>query len=384
MKNPYESLGVSKSASADEIKSAYRKLAKQYHPDQNPGDKEAEAKFKEISVAYGILSDPAQKSNYDRFGSAEGFGGMGGGGADGFDFGGFDFGNINDIFGSFFGGGGGGFGDIFGGGGGQRQRANRGNNIQVNLNLSFKEACLGVKKVVTFSRFDKCKDCNGTGARNGTAVETCSYCNGRGEVKQTTRLGRFGMMENVVPCSACNATGKMIKEKCGSCSGKGAVKRTINYEVSVPAGIADGQILNISGEGDAAQGVDGISGNLLVGVRVAAHPLLVREDYDLYLELPITFTQAILGDKVRIPAIEGTTDITIPPNTQSGVIIRLKGKGVKRLRSMGSGDLVVRIFVEVPSKLDRSVINEIRKLDNSIPARDYAKQNNFRDKMGKL
>ncbi|MCL2846761.1 MAG: molecular chaperone DnaJ [Firmicutes bacterium] len=380
-KNPYETLGVAKTATPDEIKSAYRKLAKKYHPDQNPGDKNAEAKFKEISVAYEVLSDPQKRSNFDKFGSAEG--GMGGmGGFGGGDFGGFDFGSMGDIFSSFFDGG---IGDLFGGGGRRgTQRNHRGNDIQVNVTLSFTEAALGAKKSVTFTRFEKCHDCNGSGAKNGTAVDTCSYCNGAGRVKQTSRIGRFGVMENVVPCSACNGTGKVIRDKCPTCSGKGANKKTINYEVNIPAGIADGQILNISGEGDAATGGDGVSGNLLIGVRVASHPILVRDDFDLRLELPISFTQAILGDQIRIPGIEGEIDFTIPPYTQSGAVHRLKGKGIKKLQAIGTGDLIVKIIVETPTKLDRHAVAAIKSLDRDIGDREYPKRTAFRDKMKKM
>jgi len=384
-KNPYETLGVSKSATPDEIKSAYRKLAKQYHPDQNPGNKEAESKFKEISGAYEILSDAGKRSNYDRFGSADGMGGFGGGGPGGFS--GFQdfssaFSGMGDIFGSMFGEDG--IGGMFGGGGRGRQRANRGNDIQLNINISFYEAAMGCTKTVTFSRFEKCHDCNGTGARNGTAVDVCSYCNGQGNVRQQTRLGRFGVMENIVPCSACNASGRVIRDKCSKCSGKGAAKKTVNYEINVPAGIADGQILNVPSEGDAALGSEGISGSLLIGVRVASHPILVRNEYDLHLELPITFTQAILGDKVKIPSIEGLIDFTIPAYTQNGTIHRLKGKGIKRLRNVGSGDLIVKIFVEIPDKIDKRLQEYIRTLDGGIDAKEYKKKNSYSDKMKRM
>jgi len=373
--NPYDTLGISKTASPDEIKSAYRKLAKQYHPDQHPGDKSAEAKFKEISAAYEVLSDPQKKSNYDKFGSAEGFAGGGGGGFggfEGFDFGGGGFGGFSDIFNNIFEGG---FGDFMGGG--RRQRSNRGGDITISMNLSFVESCLGVTKTVSFSRFEKCNDCNGSGAKHGTSTTTCSYCNGQGRVRQTQRLGRFGVMENVVPCSACNASGQIIKEKCGGCSGKGNTKRNVSYEVNVPAGIADGQILNIAGEGDAPNGVDGISGSLLIKIRVGAHPLLVREDFDLYLELPISFTQAILGDKVEIPTIDGRIEFTIPPYTQNGYTQRLRGKGVKKLRGVGSGDLIVKVIVEMPKSLDKKQLDLIKNLNADVNHKMYEKRQKY-------
>jgi len=251
--------------------------------------------------------------------------------------------------------------------------------------LSFKESCLGVKKVISFSRFEKCADCGGTGAKGGSNYTTCSHCKGSGRIRQRQSLGSFGVIENVVPCSACNATGRIIKEKCNPCAGKGAIKRNVDFEVNVPAGISDGQTLNISGEGDAPTGVaDGISGNLLIAIRVTPHPLLVRDEFDLYLELPITFTQAMLGDKIEIPTIDGTNILTIQEGTQSGTIHRLKGKGIKRLRGIGSGDLIVKIIVEVPKRLDRKQLDMLRVLDQLIPAGEYSKHKTYKEKMEKL
>ena len=387
--NPYEALGISKTASADEIKSAYRRLAKQYHPDQNPDNKEAESKFKEINSAYEVLSDEKKRKNFDQFGSADGpmgggFGGRGGaGGFGGFDFSSFGGGGFEDIFGSMFGGGGG-FGDIFGGGN-RRRRTAQGNDINISLTLSFAESCLGCSKTVTFSRFEKCSGCNGTGARNGSDFTTCSHCNGTGKVKQQSRIGAFGIIENVVPCSACNATGKIITNKCSTCGGKGAAKRTVDFDVNVPAGIHDGQTLNISGEGDAPVGAtEGISGNLMIGIKVIPHSLLIRDEFDLFLELPISFTQAILGDKIQIPTVEGTTLLTIPAGTQSGTIHRLKGKGVKKLRQIGSGDLIVKVIVELPKNIDKKQTEFIRTLDASISQHEYVKRKVYKDKMSRL
>ena len=380
-KNPYETLGVSKSASDAEIKSAYRKLARQYHPDMNPNDKMAEAKFKEVSGAYDILSDPQKKANFDRFGSADGMGGGAGG------FGGFGgaggFGGFSDIFENFFGGGGGGFGDMFGGGGAQR-RTSRGSDINIKLDLTFAEAANGVSKQVTFSRFDKCGECNSTGAKNGTAVERCKDCNGQGRVKQTQRLGGFGYIENVVPCSTCNASGKVIRDKCNGCSGRGSIKRTVNYTINVPAGIADGQILNISGEGDAPQGGEGLSGNLMVNIRVANHPLLRRDNFDLHLDLPITFIQAIMGDTVHVPTVGGMIKFKIPAGTQNGDIHKERGKGIKKLRSPGNGDLVITIFVEMPSKLDKKTMELIRHLESEMTGNEFKEVKKYGDKMLKI
>jgi len=386
-KNPYESLGVSKTATEADIKSAYRKMAKKYHPDQNPGDKAAEAKFKEVNSAYEVLSDPGKKANYDRFGSADGpqFRGRPGGGAGGFgNMGGmqFDFGDLGDlgdfIFNSF----GGNFGgDMFGGARAGRGKM-RGSDIHATVPLSFKESCLGCQKTVTYSRMERCSDCNGTGARGGTDVESCSYCAGSGRVRNRG----FGGLSMVTPCSACNGSGKQIKNKCGGCGGKGAVKRTVSYQVDIPAGIADGQTLNIAGEGDCAMsgGPDGMSGALMLNVRVTPHSLFVREDFDLYLDLPITFTQAILGCTVKIPTVDGTMDLVIAPYTQNGTRHILRGKGVKRLRQIGSGDLIVKIFVEIPKNLDRRAVDAVKAMSAAQNDGDFPKRRNYRERLEKL
>lgn len=386
MKNPYESLGVSKSATLDEIKLAYRKLAKKYHPDLNPNDKVAEEKMKEINAAYEVLGDEKKRANFDRFGSAENAGGSGfsGGFGGGNPFAG--MGGFSDIFESMFGGGG--FSGMGSSGFGEtrtRKRAVQGGDVRLSMSLSFEESCLGVKKTVSYSRFEKCTDCGGTGAKGGSNFTQCEHCGGSGSVRQQQRLGGFGVIENVVPCSACNATGRIIKEKCSPCAGKGAIKRQVNFEVNVPAGIADGQTLNISGEGDAPLGVaEGISGNLLITIRVNPHSLLVRDEFDLYLELPISFTQAMLGDKIQIPTVDGTTLLTVHDGTQSGTIHRLKGKGVKRLRGIGSGDLIVKIIVEVPKRLDRKQTEMLRVLDQIIPTSEYPKRKAYKEKIDKL
>jgi len=375
-KNLYDILGVQKSASADELKSAYRKLAIKYHPDKNPGDKEAESKFKEVSAAYDVLSDAGKRSNYDKYGSPDGpqFGGGGRGYGGGF--GGMEF-DLSDIMDQMFGGGFGGFG----GGGGRRSRHTmRGGDIHTSLVLTFDESCLGVKKRVTFTRMEKCGDCKGTGARDERDVQTCSYCNGSGRVRQG---GGFGL-SMISPCSACNATGKVIKSKCAKCGGKGAVKKTVEYELNIPAGIADGQTINVEGEGDCAinGGPDGMAGALLVSVRVTPHALLVRDGFDLHLDLPITFTQAILGDKVRIPIVGGDyLDLVIPSYTQNGARHILRNRGVKRLRQSGSGDLIVKIFVEVPNRMDKRTLEVIKNLDVAIDKGDYQRRKKYLDKV---
>jgi molecular chaperone DnaJ len=384
-KDLYESLGVSKTASADEIKSAYRKLAIKYHPDKNPNDKEAEAKFKEVSAAYDTLSDPQKRASYDKFGSAGAAGGNPFGGANPFGggFGGFssagmdfDLGDIGDFIFSQFGGS---FGGDFGG---KSRRSMRGSDINTSIHLSFQEACLGVKKNITFSRMEKCGSCNGTGARDGNSVETCSYCGGTGRV----RTRGFGGIQMVSPCSACNGTGKVIKNKCDKCNGKGVVKKQVEYTVNIPAGIADGQTLNIEGEGDCAinNSADGMRGNLMVAIRVAPHPILVRDGYDLHIDLPISFTQAILGCKVTIPTVEGFAEVTVAPYTQSGTRIVLRGKGVKHLRAIGSGDLIVKVFVEMPSRLDKRALDTVRALNATIEKDLYQKTDIYAEKIDKL
>ena len=385
-KDFYDCLGVSKTASADEIKSAYRKLAKQYHPDANPNNKEAEAKFKEINAAYETLSDTQKRANYDRFGSSGMGGGMGGNPFGGAGFNGNPFAggasfnmngmniNLDDILNDFMG------GFDFGGGGGARSKM-RGGDIVSSVFLSFKEACLGVKKNIQFTRMEKCSVCNGSGAKSASDVEICKYCGGSGRVRHNA-----GFMSTISPCSACNGTGKTIKHKCDNCRGVGAVKKTVSYDVDIPAGIADGQTLNMAGEGDCAigAGADGMSGNLLVNVRVGAHPILVRDGFDLHLELPISFTEAILGKKVTIPTIDGTTEFNVPPYTQNGSRHTLHGKGVKRLRQMGHGDLIIKILVEMPDKMDKRQIEAIRALDESVDKKEYNKRRSYLDKLGKL
>ena len=378
MTNPYETLGVSKTASADEIKSAYRRLAKKYHPDVNPNNKEAEEKFKEVNAAYEILSDPKKKANFDRFGSADGpsfGGGAGGAGFGGFDFSG--FGGFSDIFENIFDQGG--IDSIFGGRR-ARARANRGTDIVIDCDISFEESCNGTSKNIIFNRNERCPDCHGTGARDDNSLQTCSYCHGAGQVKQAQRLGGL-VIENTTTCPVCHGTGKIIIDKCRTCAGKGSFKKQVSSVVNIPAGIDDGQTLTITGEGNMAEGPAGISGDLQIRIHVAKHPILMREDFDLYMELPITFTQAILGTKVKIPVIGGYMDLEIPPNTQNGTLRRIRGKGVKRLRSVGTGDLVVKIFVEMPKTIDKRTAQLLEALDTDIRADSYKKVASYRSKV---
>jgi molecular chaperone DnaJ len=325
-------------------------------------------------LAYEILSDEKKKANFDKFGSADGPQGFGGGGFGGFDFGGFS--GFGDIFENLFEGG----GFSFGGMSGRHRQTVKGEDIILDVTVSFEESCNGASKKVMFNRNEKCRVCNGTGAKDGSSFTQCSYCHGAGRVKQTQRLGAFGVMENVVPCSVCGGTGKVITEKCHDCNGKGTVKKQVAYEVNVPAGIDNNQTLTITGEGNAATG-GGISGDLHIRIRVIPHPILLREDFDLYMELPITFTEAILGVKVKIPVIGGTTVLDITPNTQNGTVHRLRGKGVKKLRSVGAGDLIVKVFVEVPKAVDKKVAQLLNALNSDIKIDAYKKVASYRERV---
>lgn len=370
-KDYYSILGVDKSASADEIKSAYRRLAKKYHPDINPSE-EAANKFKEINEAYEVLGDDKKRANYDQYGSADGpqFGGAGGAGG----------------FGDFFSGGSGGFSDIFsdifsafGGGGAQSQRVmEKGDDIFVNIVLSFEEACFGVEKNITFNKIEKCPDCKGTGAKNGKEFTVCPDCKGTGRVRfqQNTM---FGTTIREAGCTKCNATGKIIKEKCSTCNGKGYSKISKTVKVKVPAGIDDGQTIRMRGEGNAPVR-DGINGDLNIHVSVSPHKVLVRKGNDIYLDLYIPFTKALLGTKIEIPTLKGPYVLTIPELTPSGTVMRLKNKGVKVLNRDAYGDMLVSIKAEPPKSMDRATKKAIEELDGKIDEKSYTKYQNFLSK----
>ena len=365
-KDYYSILGVDKTASDDEIKSAYRRLAKKYHPDLNKTE-EAANKFKEINEAYEVLGDSKKRANYDQFGSADGnpFGAGGTGGG----------------FGDFFGGGGG-FSDIFsdifsafGGGGTSSRVQERGQDINIELNLSFEEACFGVEKNITLSKLEKCATCNGTGAKNGREFTTCPECRGTGRVRiqQNTM---FGTTIRETGCPKCNATGKIIKEKCPDCSGKGYNRATKTIKVKVPAGIDDGQTLRMRGEGNAPTR-EGINGDLNIRINVLPHKVLVRKGNDILLDLYIPFTTALLGGKVEIPTLKGKYVLTIPELTASGTVMRLKNKGVKALNRDYYGDMLVTIKSEVPRNLDKVTKSKIEELAKNIGENAYPKYTNF-------
>ena len=344
----YEVLGVSKGASDDEIKKAYRKLAKKYHPDMNPGDKEAEAKFKEVNEAYSILSDSEKRARYDQFGHAGvdpnyGAGGPGGG------FGGFDMGDIDlgDIFGSFFGGGFGGFG---GSTSSRRNGPQKGESLRASLTISFEEAAFGCEKEINLTRTEQCEACHGSGAEPGTTAETCPDCRGTGVVRVQQRTGGFAF-SSTAPCTRCRGTGKIIHTPCKACGGNGSVKKTKRVTVSIPAGIDEGQAVSLRGQGNAGKN-GGPSGDLIVGIHIRPHPQFQRDGTTVLYEQPVTFYQAVMGAELEIPTIDGKVKYNLPAGTQTGTTFRLRGKGIPELRGRGRGDQYVTIRIQVPTSLN--------------------------------
>jgi len=375
----YEVLGVAKSATEDEIKKAYRRLAKKYHPDLNPGDKEAETKFKEVGEAYEILSDQEKRSRYDQFGFAgvdPSYGAGAGGGFSGF--GGFEEMDLGDLFGSFFGGG-------FGGGfGGSTRTRNpngpiRGNDVEMQLGLTFIEAALGCKKDVTVQHLETCAECSGSGAAKGTAAETCARCGGTGQIRTTERT-MLGVMQVQKTCPDCGGRGKVIKTPCTHCNGKGRVRKKKKLTVTVPTGIDHGQTFTLRGQGDA--GVNGgPAGDVLVTVSVAKDPVFERDGYDVWCDIPITYSQAALGDEITVPTIEGKVKYNIPEGTQPGTVFRLKGRGVPHISGRGKGDQFVRISVEVPCGLNQKQKEALKNFDSMLADRNYEKRRSFFDRL---
>ncbi len=348
----YEVLGVDRNADAATIKKAYRQLAKKYHPDMNPGDKEAEQKFKEAAEAYSVLSDDNKRRQYDQFGHAAFE--QGGGGAGGFDFNGADMG---DIFGDIF-------GDLFGGG--SRRRASngpmKGANLRASVRITFEEAVFGCEKELELSLKDECTNCHGTGAKPGTSPETCPKCGGRGQVVMTQQ-SLFGMVQNVTTCPDCGGTGKIIKEKCTSCGGSGYTSSRKKIKVSIPAGIDNGQCVRIAGKGEPGTN-GGPRGDLLVEVVVQRHPIFQRQDMNIYSTAPMSFAQATLGGDVRISTIDGDVMYNVKPGTQTDTRIRLKGKGVPSLRNKSvRGDHYVTLVVQVPTKLNNEAKEALKAFD---------------------
>ena len=362
----YEVLGVAKSATDDEIKRAYRGLAKKYHPDMNPGDKEAEAKFKEANEAYDVLSDKDKRAKYDQFGHAAFDPSMGGGagygGFGGFSGGDFDFG---DIFSSFF-----------GGGGSSRSRRNMpidGDDVATRITIDFEEAAFGCKKEVTFARVEACAECGGSGAEKGTKPETCSTCRGTGSVtvRQQTMLG---YMQTQRPCQECRGTGKIIKNPCKNCNGKGFVKVNKKLEVSIPAGIDNMQRIVLRGQGSAGRN-GGDNGDLIIEVRVKKHDIFTRDGNNLYCDVPITFTEAALGAEIGIPILGGKPErYEIPPETQSGTSFTLKGKGIPDINSKRRGDLIITVLVETPKNLNSEQKKLLRQFAESLGEKNSARK----------
>lgn len=350
----YEVLGVDRSADDATIKKAYRQLAKKYHPDANPGDKEAEAKFKEASEAYAVLSDSEKRRQYDQFGHAAFDGGAGGAGAGGFDFSGMDFGDMfGDIFGDFF------------GGGSRRGASNgpmKGANLRTSVRITFEEAVFGCEKEIDMVLKDECTTCGGTGAKPGTSPETCTKCGGKGKVV-FSQQSLFGMVQNVQTCPECNGSGKIIKDRCTSCRGTGYTSSRKKIKVSIPAGIDNGQSVRIREKGEP--GVNGgPRGDLLVEVIVSSHPIFQRQDMNIFSTAPISFAQAALGGDVRIKTVDGDVLYTVKPGTQTDTKVRLRGKGVPSLRNKAiRGDHYVTLVVQVPAKLNEEAKEALRRFD---------------------
>ena len=384
----YEVLGVDRGADEATLKKAYRKLAKKYHPDINPGDKEAEKKFKEATEAYGILSDPEKRKMYDQYGHAafENGGGAGAGGFGGF--GGFDFSgqDMGDIFGDIF-------GDLFGGGR-RSGRANngpmKGANLRAVIHITFQEAVFGCEKELEVNLKDPCKSCNGTGAKPGTSPVTCPKCQGKGQIVYTQQ-SMFGMMQNVTVCPDCQGTGKIIKEKCPDCRGTGYTSSRKKIQVSIPAGIDNGQSVRIREKGEpGANG--GPRGDLLVEVNVSRHPIFQRQDMHIFSTVPISFAQAALGGDVRVPTVDGDVIYTVKPGTKTDTKVRLKGKGVPSLRNAQvRGDHYVTLVIQTPEKLSAEAKEALRKFDllagntlnqeTSEDGKGKGKKKGFMDKM---
>lgn len=369
----YEVLGLQKGASDNDIKKAFRKMAMKYHPDKNPGDKVAEEKFKEINEAYAVLSDPEKKEKYDRFGHAgvdpnSGFGGGAGG------FGGFDgFEDIFDMFGGAFG----------GFGGGSRGRRNngprKGSDLQKAVTITFEEAAFGTKKEIRLNKYVKCKTCGGSGAAPGTSKKSCPKCGGTGEIRtaQRTPLGTF---QSVSPCPDCNGTGEINETPCPDCGGSGKTRDNVTISVNIPAGVDNDSVIPIKGQGEP--GVNGgPDGDLYIVINVEPHKIFERRGQDLWLEIPITFDQAALGDDIIVPTLEGKVSYKVPSGTQPDTIFRLKGKGIKSVRGNRKGDLYVKVNLEVPTKLNSKQKKAISAMAEKVTGECYQKKSSFLDSL---
>lgn len=374
----YEVLGLKKGASEDEIKKAFKSMARKYHPDLHPDDKEAAEKFKEINEAYEVLSDSEKRARYDQFGHAGVDPNYGGGaGAGGFSgFGG--FGDVGDIFDSIFGGGFGGFG----GGRSTASSANaphRGGDVNANVTIDFMEACKGAKKKMRVTHMVKCDQCSGTGADANTKTSSCTECHGQGSVRVNQRTP-FGVISTTKVCPRCGGKGKIVTNPCSKCRGSGRQRVTTDIELKIPAGIDNGQILRVGGQGDAGLN-GGPNGDLNVSVTVRPHELFTRSGNDIFCEIPISYAQAVLGDKVTVPTIKGKVEYEIPEGTQSGTKFRLRGEGVKYLGRESYGDQYVTVVVEVPKRLTKQQKELLKKFDDCLEEKNQAKRQNFFEKL---
>lgn len=368
----YEVLGIDKSADEASIKKAYRTLAKKYHPDMNPGDKNAEEKFKEVNEAYAVLSDSDKRAKYDAYGHAafdpSAGGGFGGG------FGGFgDFGDFSDIFSSMFGG--------FGGGSSRRNGPIRGDDIGVRVSISFEEAAFGVKKDITYGRIQRCSDCQGSGAEKGSNAETCPQCRGSGQVRVNSRLGGM-QFQTTQTCQNCRGSGKIIKNPCKNCRGTGFVKVSKKLDVSIPAGIDDGERIALRGQGcDGRNG--GGTGDLILTINVKSHNIFERDGYNLYCEVPITIADATLGAEIDVPTLEGNVKYKIPEGTQPGTKFTLRQKGITVINSTRKGDLIFTVNVEIPKNLTENQKESMRAFADSCGDNNYSKRTSFFKKLFK-
>jgi molecular chaperone DnaJ len=359
-KTPYEVLGVSKTASADEIKKAYRKLAREYHPDRNPGDSEAEERFKEVQTAYDVLSDPEKRKQYDAFGAANGRPGPGGFRGGNYNFAGDfnigDLGDLSDFLGGIFG--------SRGAGARQQSRAQRGNDVEVEVNLSFEDSLKGIETKIPVTLETACSQCNGSGAKPGTAPKICPECNGRGVVAESQ--GFFALSQ---PCPRCRGNGTVIEDPCPRCNGSGRERRTRRYTVRIPAGVKDGTRIRLKGKGEAGFS-GGEAGDLFVVTRVQPSKVYERRGDDLVVDLPVTFAEAALGATVEVPTPDGLVSLKVKPGTQDGTLLRVKGKGAPRLKGSGRGDVLARVRVNVPKKLrkrERELLEELQKVSHDNP-----------------
>lgn len=373
----YEVLGLQKGASDDEIKKAYRKLAKKYHPDMNPGDKTAEAKFKEVNEAYSVLSDSEKKSRYDQFGHAGvdpnfGAGGAGGGFGGFSGFSGMDF-DMGDIFSSFFGG---------GASSARRNGPVRGEDLLVRTVISFEEAAFGCKQTISFPRTESCSHCSGSGAEPGSRPETCPKCGGTGTIRVQQRT-MLGMMQTQRPCDNCGGTGKVIKNPCKTCRGTGTERKQKKFDANIPAGIGDGERIVLRSQGNAGKN-GGPAGDVIIEINVRPHPVFDRRGYDLYCEVPVSFTEAALGAEIQIPTLEGPEKFKIPEGTQTGSVFTLKGRGVQVIHSSRRGNLFFTVNIEVPKNLSSAQKELLRQFDASCSAQNMAKKKSFTEKLKNL